>query len=175
AVAHVARRSGHHMNLERFIDEVPRYWERQLGEPQFIGTFIGPNMKWTAEYARFIETDGKDIDPALLDTVRKRLRWQTLIELGQRAGQGRTLERTQVAVIYPERRQLHEAANAIQQRWQEELGQLKEVPTKRIEHYLLGLMRRLRQRGAFHRSEEHTSELQSCFELVCRLQLVTNK
>src|SRR5699024_12249697 len=83
--------------------------------------------------------------------------------------------RTQVAVIYPERRQLHEAANAIQQRWQEELGQLKEVPTKRIEHYLLGLLRRLRQRGAFHRSEEHTSELQSCFELVCRLQLVTNK
>jgi len=148
-VAHVARRAGQTMNLERFIDEVPRYWERQLGPAQFIGTFIGPNMKWLPDYNRFLATEGKEITPSLLDAVRNRLRWQALIELGQRAGQGRTLERSLVAVIYPQRQKLHEVAKAIQLCWQEELGQLKEVSVQRVISYLLGLLRRLRQRGAF--------------------------
>src|SRR5699024_12528945 len=49
------------------------------------------------------------------------------------------------------------------------------VPNERRHCLIIGISKRCRSPGAALRSEEHTSELQSRFDLVCRLLLVKKK
>jgi DEAD/DEAH box helicase domain-containing protein len=151
AIANVVRGIGEGMALSRLIDEVPAYWQRKLetGE-RFVGTFIAPTMEWRAAYQHLVEqgelTPGSDL-PSL---IAKRLRWETLCEFGLRSRIGRTLERTATATVYPEQSGLQTAARELMKRLQEELGQLKQITEQQVLLFLLGVLTRLRQQGAFY-------------------------
>lgn len=151
ALAHVARNEGDNMALSRFIDEVPKYWQREFNnDAAFIGTFIAPNMQWLSGYQDLIDSKGTSISKSLLGFVAQRLRWEALTEFGLRSRIGRTLERSSVAVIQPDPDALEECINQILRHWQEELEQLRYLRVEEVRTFLLGFLNRLRQQGAFY-------------------------
>lgn len=151
ALAHVARHEGDNMALSRFIDEVPRYWQREFNnDAAFIGTFIAPNMQWLSGYQDLIESKGSAVSKSLLELVTQRLRWEALTEFGLRSRIGRTLERSSVAVIQPDPDALEECINQILRYWQEELEQFRYLTVEEVRTFLLGFLNRLRQQGAFY-------------------------
>ena len=150
AIAAVARKQGAGISLARFADEVPQYWSGQLEQAKdFVGTFIAPNMLWLNDYQEMLDT-GQDPSDDLQQLVTKRLRWEVLSEFGSRAHLGRTLERALVAGIAPDARRLQMLAGGVARLWREELGQLAGLEESRVLQYLLGVLERWRQLGAFH-------------------------
>ena len=151
ALAQVVRQEGDNMALSRFIDEVPRYWQRNLGDDaSFVATFIAPNMQWLSDYQQMLSSQGANVSDNLVHQVSQRLRWEALTELGLRSRIGRTLERSAVAVIQPDPMALSECARTLRQRWQEELGQFNGLQAGQVQTFLLGFLHRLRQGGAFY-------------------------
>ena len=151
ALAQVVRQEGDNMALSRFIDEVPRYWQRNLGDDaSFVATFIAPNMQWLSDYQQLLTSQGTDVSDNLVHQVSQRLRWEALTELGLRSRIGRTLERSAVAVIQPDPMALNECVRTLCKRWQEELGQFSELKPLQVHTFLLGFLHRLRQSGAFY-------------------------
>lgn len=151
ALAHVARNEGDNMALSRFIDEVPKYWQREFNnDAGFIGTFIAPNMQWLSGYQNLIESKGTVVSKPLLELVAQRLRWEALTEFGLRSRIGRTLERSSVAVIQPDPDALEDCINQILRYWQEELEQFRYLTVEQVRTFLLGFLNRLRQQGAFY-------------------------
>lgn len=151
ALAHVVRKEGDNMALSRFIEEVPRYWQRKLdNNASFVGTFIAPNMQWLSSYQQMLMTQGAEVRDDLLHLVSQRLRWEALTELGLRSRIGRTLERSAVAVIQPDPAALNGCVHTLLKHWQEELGQLRHLQPKQVQTFLLGFLHRLRQHGAFY-------------------------
>lgn len=151
ALAQVVRQEGDNMALSRFIDEVPRYWQRNLGDDaSFVATFIAPNMQWLSDYQQLLTSQGADVSDNLVHQVSQRLRWEALTELGLRSRIGRTLERSAVAVIQPDPMALNECVRTLCKRWQEELGQFSDLKPLQVHTFLLGFLHRLRQSGAFY-------------------------
>ena len=151
ALAQVVRKEGDNMALSRFIDEVPRYWLRTLGDDaSFVGTFIAPNMQWLSDYQQLLSSQGAKVSDNLVQQVSQRLRWEALTEFGLRSRIGRTLERSAVAVIQPDPMALSECARTLRQAWQEELGQLSALQAGQVQTFLLGFLQRLRQGGGFY-------------------------
>lgn len=151
ALAQVVRNEGDSMALSRFIDEVPRYWQRILhNDASFVGTFIAPNMQWLADYQQMLSSQGATLNPDLVNKVSQRLRWEALTELGLRSRIGRTLERSSVAVIQPDPTALQSCVRALLKQWQEELGQFSGLQPAQVQTFLLGFLHRLRQQGAFY-------------------------
>lgn len=150
AIAGVVRTVGEGMALSRLIEEVPAHWQRRLGSaPHFVGTFIAPNMEWMADYQQLVLQKELPAGSDLPEQITKRLRWETLSEFGLRARIGRTLERTAVATVYPELGRVQTAARELTARLREELGQLSAVTEAQVQHFVLGLLTRLRHQGAF--------------------------
>lgn len=151
ALAHVVRNEGDNMALSRFIDEVPRYWQRTLNnDASFVGTFIAPNMQWLSDYQQLLSSKGAAVSHDLVKQVSQRLRWEALTELGLRSRIGRTLERSSVAVIQPDPIALQSCARTLLKYWQEELGQFRNLKPAQVQTFLLGFLHRLRQHGAFY-------------------------
>ena len=148
AMAAVAREQGQ-SSLSRFIDEVPRYWRSQLPTTEdFVGTFIAPNMQWLNDYQK-MQQEGKVPSGNLPSMVEKRLRWEALTELSQRARLGRTLERSTIVTLQPDSHALEQLASRLIQLWREELGSLHELDTQQLTQYLVGLLNHWRLAGAF--------------------------
>lgn len=151
AIARVVREQGEGMALSRLIDEVPTYWQRALsGTDNFVGTFIAPNMEWLGDYQKLIAEGTLPKGSDLPHWVAKRLRWDTLVEFGLRSRIGRTLERTAVATVQVDLDALRDTASRLASQLREELGTLREASDAQVLTFLLGVLRRLRQAGAFY-------------------------
>lgn len=154
AIARVVREQGEGMALSRLIDEVPAYWRRTLPSAEdFVGTFIAPNMEWLSDYQRLLSDGCLPPGSDLPELVRKRLRWETMVEFGLRSRIGRTLERSAVAIAQADAASLRESAAALSRQLREELGTLRDIAELQVLRFLLGVMRRLRQVGAFFDEE----------------------
>ena len=88
---------------------------------------------------------GSDV-PAL---VKRRMRWDTLAELGYRSTIGRTLERTRAVAVGVDRDALTRACEAAHIRIREEIGSLRDLPVEPVRALVLGVLRRMKDRGAF--------------------------
>ena len=151
AIAGLIRDQGEDMSLGRLADEVPGYWRRKLGDAaQFVGTFIAPNMQWLAHYDGLRRTGSLPADSDLPDLVRRRLRWEVIVEFGLRAGTGRTLERTEVASVGVEGDALERTAERLVGRYREELESMRGTNSRDVKMFLWGVLTRLRQQGAFY-------------------------
>ncbi|TDQ39553.1 DEAD/DEAH box helicase [Thiopseudomonas denitrificans] len=150
AIAAVAREQGQNSSLAHFIDEVPRHWRSQLPTAEdFVGTFIAANMQWLNDYRSMMD-EGRLPGGNLLQMVEKRLRWETLSELGQHARRGRTLERSSIATLLPDNDELEQLSRTLLQQWREELGSLRDLEQPRLTAYLIGLLDHWRLTGAFY-------------------------
>ena len=127
----------------------------RLGEPgafdaeRFVSEFIAPDRQWLRGFVDLQRQGrlpaGSDV-PAL---VERRMHWDTLAELGYRSTIGRTLERTRAVAVGVDRDALTRAFEAAHTRIREEIGSLRDLPAEPVRALVLGVLRRMKDRGAF--------------------------
>ncbi|TAK52674.1 MAG: DEAD/DEAH box helicase [Betaproteobacteria bacterium] len=151
ALADFIRQQGEGFPLSRVADEFPRYWLDRCGSAAaFVGTFIAPNMDWLHGYRELREQGAIPPGSDVVSLVTRRLRWEVLVEFGLRSRIGRTLERTGAASVALDEPALRSTAARLATRLREELGGLRDARDSAVELFLLGLMTRARQMGAFY-------------------------
>ena len=115
---------------------------------RFVSEFIAPDRQWLRGFVDLQRQGrlpaGSDV-PAL---VARRMRWDTLAEIGYRATIGRTLERTRAVAVGVDRDTLMRACDAAHIRIREEIGSLRDVPAEPVRALALGILRRMKDRGA---------------------------
>ena len=119
---------------------------------RFVSEFIAPDRQWLRGFVDLQRqgrlSAGSDV-PAL---VERRMRWDTLAELGYRSTIGRTLERTRAVAVGVDHDTFPRACEAAHVRIREEIGSLRDLPAEPVRALVLGLLRRMKDRGAI-RSE----------------------
>ena len=135
--------------------EVPRWWRSDRGggfsPERFIAEFIAPDRQWLGEFRELQERGrlASDVLAELERLVATRLEWETLAELGYRSTIGRTLERTRTAAVGMDRADFLQASEAATLRLGEHFEAFRQLPANTAQALLLGVLRRMKDRGAF--------------------------
>ena len=115
---------------------------------RFVSEFIAPDRQWLRDFVALQREGrlppGSDL-PAL---VARRLRWDTLAELGYGSAIGRTLERTRAAAVGVDRDALERACREARLRIREAFGGLRDLGPAPVCALALGVLRRMKDRGA---------------------------
>ena len=115
---------------------------------RFVSEFIAPDRQWLRDFVALQREGrlpaGSDL-PAL---VARRLRWDTLAELGYGSAIGRTLERTRAAAVGVDRDALERACREARLRIREAFGGLRDLGPAPVRALALGILRRMKDRGA---------------------------
>ena len=117
-------------------------------EERFISEFIAPDRLWLRDFEALRDNGAVPAGSRLLSWVQRRVRWDTLAELTFGATIGRTLERTRVAAVGFDREALNRACETAAARIREEFGELRAIDDRCVRSLVLGVLRRMRDRGA---------------------------
>ncbi len=115
---------------------------------RFVGEFIAPDRRWLNDFRELEETGRLPRGSDLPELVERRMRWNTFAEFGQRSAIGRTLENTRTAAVGVDRATLDEACDTATARLGEELQGLRGAPAEVARALVLGIVRRMKDRGA---------------------------
>ena len=166
----VAATDSDHLSLADLLEQVVARWRNrwlgardqvshpdqvsqpdQLPQPdlaRFVGEFIAPDRRWLNEFRELESTGRLPADSTLPDLVEKRMRWDTIAEFGQRSAIGRTLENTRTAAVGVDGAPLAKACELAQRRLREEVEGLRDAPDRVARALVLGVVRRMKDRGA---------------------------
>ena len=144
--------------LSDLRQQVARWWRdaagRNFDAQRFIAEFIAPDRQWLGEF-RALQEQGHlaaDTLARLEGLVAERLAWETFAELGYRSAIGRTLERTRTVAVGLDGDAFAQALEAASQRLREHFEPFRELPPESTKALLLGILRRMKDRGAFRTS-----------------------
>ena len=135
-------------------DRVIEWWGRPdvnpsaFDEERFISEFIAPDRLWLRDFEALRKNGTLPAGSNLLSLVERRVRWDTLGELTFGAAIGRTLERTRAAAVGVDREALERASGKALLRIREEFGDLSGINELSARSLLLGILRRMKDRGA---------------------------
>ena len=115
---------------------------------RFASEFIAPDRLWLRDYVTLQREGRLPAGSRLPALVAERLRWDTLAELGYRSAIGRTLERTRVAAVGVQREALDRACGDAHLHIREKFGALRDVEPAVARSLVLGVLRRMKDRGA---------------------------
>ena len=124
-----------------------------LGDRDFVGTFIAPNLCWRAAYQDLLLCHQLPNDSKLVDLVRKRLHWEVHQAFGLHARLGRNLENTVSATAHIRRDLLAQVEDPLLQRLRNEFGELRALPLPWLRQFLVGFLYHVRTRGGI----DHTA------------------
>ena len=152
AIAHVvAARDG--VSLESLPGAVAQYWRELAGRPEdFVGEHIADDRRWMRDVLHLEREGSLPAGSILPKLVAERLEWETLREFTFGSGIGRTLERTGVAAVAMDRVRVEEACRRAHTRIREEVGVLRDMGDQAARAMVLGVLRRMKDRGAVRHS-----------------------
>ena len=140
--------------LGELPDRVIEWWgdadmnPSAFDEERFISEFIAPDRLWLRDFEALRKNGSLPAGSNLLSLVERRVRWDALGELTFGAAIGRTLERTRAAAVGVDREALDLAAGKALLRIREEFGELSGIDELCARSLLLGVLRRMKDRGA---------------------------
>lgn len=158
--------------LRQIVREIASFWvtdmtahyqgENQalLGEAAFLATFMPPDKTWRDAWRAFSDAaessragdvtelvSTRPIWDRLFNDVKERLVWETLLELGFRSENGRTVARTRSVIAFPSTSAIERTVRELVPLFTEQLGIVTTEQTLRS--FVTGLINRLRLTGAF--------------------------
>ncbi|MDX2504170.1 MAG: DEAD/DEAH box helicase [Gammaproteobacteria bacterium] len=141
----------HDMPLTHVADNLGPYWREKLDEETFCATFIAPNIEWLKDWDHLKSQGSLPEKSDLADSwVQRRMVWEVISEFGHGSRIGRTLERTGQVTVAPDIVQLQRSSESILTELQENIGELRDLDGRVLLQFLLGLLWKLRTRGAFY-------------------------
>ena len=142
------------ISLADLPDRMLAWWSRTdvnpaaFDEERFISEFIAPDRLWFRDFEALRDNGAVPAGSGLLSWVQRRVRWDTFAELTFGAAVGRTLERTHVAAVGVDLEALECACEIALRRIREDFGELRVIDEPCVRALVLGVLRRMRERGA---------------------------
>ena len=152
AIAHVvAAHDG--VSLERLPGAVAQHWRKLAGRPEnFVGEHIADDRRWMRDVLHLEREGSLRSGSNLPKLVAQRMEWEALREFTFGSGIGRTLERTGVAAVAMDRARVEKACRMAHTRIREEVGVLRGMGDQAARAMVLGVLRRMKDRGAVRHS-----------------------
>ncbi|WP_161598948.1 DEAD/DEAH box helicase [Aidingimonas lacisalsi] len=145
---------GQALSLDRLGTAFAESMRRQAGsDADFVGRWLAPNMAWLKDADHLLRESRLPADSDLPELVGRRLDWELHTELGLRSQIGRTLERQGRVTLTVDTTLLEAAAERLAHDWAQELPGIGEVSHEQTTRFLLGVLHRMRTRGAFAHPE----------------------
>ena len=116
---------------------------------RFVSDFLAPDRHWLQDFQQLRDSDGLPRGTDLPDLVKRRLKWDTLAEFGYLSNLEASLEQTGVAAVGFDVGAFNCAVDRAATQIREEIGEFKELPTRLVRQIALGLVRHMKDRGAY--------------------------
>ncbi len=142
------------LKLSEFARSVAAHAEQLPGgadtrsREDFVERFIAPDRSWLRAFKQFQERGRLPPKGSLPQLVRDRLEWEAFTEAGFGASRPHSIQRARVAAVGPDLATLRAAAAEAVQPLREEIGGLEDLSARRVTWVVLGILRRMLQRGA---------------------------
>ena len=138
------------MPLATVADQFVTFWQDRLTPEQFTATFIAPNLEWLRDWEALCDTgalpEGSNI---VREFIAPRLNWEVINEFGLGSRIGRTLERSNIAITAPDMAAVEQATEVALERLTSSIEAARDLNAGEVKQFILGLLWRLRSRGAF--------------------------
>ena len=140
--------------LERVVD----WWSdagqnpEAFDEQRFVSEFIAPDRMWLRDFETLRQDGHLPTGSNLSELVKQRLRWDTFAELTFAGTIGRTLERTQTTAVGFDHQGVRLACDRVLVRVPEHFGELHHIEEVHARSLVLGVLRRMKERGAVESS-----------------------
>lgn len=133
---------------QRFLE----YWKQKRAEPDFIATFLPPDMNWLDDYEHLRQTGALPQGSDLMRRLERRLDWEIWSEYTFDCRIGRTLEKTGASTleIVPDR--WADLVAAALEKLREHTG-LRKLDRETLERFLAGFLINLKNKGGVFQSE----------------------
>lgn len=152
AVDYLEKNSMAGSSLADFLNHQNDYYHRRYdNEAEYIVRFIAPNMTWMREYDAVLRNNPAGPErKLLLDWIGRRIRLESLLELGMRCRIGRTLEKSGCAALAFDQPLMERVAVVTMERCHNEIGLRREaIDHDDWLHLTAAFLNLLRTRGAF--------------------------
>jgi len=141
-------------DLATLCAELGPDWRARLNDTtnpdaHFVATFLPPDMAWRRDWESLTTDNKLPASSQLPEWVGRRLGWEALMAVGLQSLSGRSLERSGRAVAYLPPADIARWAEQALPRLQAEIAELAGTDHTTLCHFIAGLTRRLRTRGAF--------------------------
>ena len=136
----------------RFLD----FWRKELGDLDFIGIFLAPNMEWLPDYESLVKEGRLPPGSNLLKLVERRTAWEIIGEFGFNSRIGRTLEKSGAAIAYADPQRVERMTGQLMERLRERAGGFDSMKSDEASSLLHGLIHRLRTLGGIYHAELDT-------------------
>ncbi len=140
----------HFLDLtDRFFD----YWLNELpSAAEFISTFLPPDLMGIHQYRDYTDPilsqqRKLDLEKELIDILKQRISWEITIEYGLNLRLGRTLSKSLCSTAFIQPEIIESRSSELIKTLQNEIGQLKNVSSPKIQKFLMGFLIRLLERG----------------------------
>ncbi len=134
-------------SIQDIADGLIKAQRTDLGDSNFVGTFIAPNMTWMNDYETLVRTGNLPPNSQLPSKVAKRLKWEIFDNLGLNAQRGRTLEKTLSAAVSVDEKLLNTWIEAVLKDLRAEYAGLQELSKLHLTQFMTGIIYRLRTSG----------------------------
>lgn len=129
------------------------FWRKELGELDFIGLFLAPNMEWLDDFETLKKEGRLPSGSNLLKLVERRAAWELVAEFGFGSRIGRTLEKSGAAIAFVDPKRLDTSATQLCERLRQKAGGFGTVKEEEARSLLEGLIHRLRTSGGIYHAE----------------------
>lgn len=133
----------------RFLD----FWRKELGDLDFIGIFLAPNMEWLPDYESLVKEGRLPANSNLLKLVERRTAWEITAEFGFNSRIGRTLEKSGAAIAFIDPQRIEVVSEKMLMQIRERAGGLGSLNRTEAKSLLQGLIHRLRTGGGIYHAE----------------------
>jgi DEAD/DEAH box helicase domain-containing protein len=131
-------------------DRFPAKWLAKLGQEDFVGTFIPPQIEWMQEFEDFRDSHKLPLGSRLPSRVVDRLKWEVVREFGMQCRIGRTLEKSGAAATHLTEELFDQATDQITKDLREMSGAFASIVADDVRHLIAGLSEHLRTNGGIH-------------------------
>lgn len=137
-------------SVAKFQTGFADYWFDRLPVDEFVARFIAPNITWMREYEHLLDKGrltGTAQTRQLVETIKARISYEALLELGMRSHIGRTMEKSAAMAVEFDGESVEYAAGIMGQLVENEKGIHVDLGILiRVAH---GVLQLLRTQGAY--------------------------
>lgn len=148
ALQRVVQTANRELTLAEAPEAFVHYWSSQLDDPTYIATFLAPNMLWFRDYAFLCQHGQLPENSDLSEKVNQRIGWEIFSEYGFTARIGRSLEKSNASVAYPDAERFGDVVQRILELLRNEIGGLRQLDALTVRRFLAGLLVHLKNQGA---------------------------
>lgn len=141
--------AGRPLTLAALYPAFARHWQERLGLAGFVANFLPPQLNWLRDAETLFATGELPADSDVPRLMANVLPWVVLAEFGQDAHVGRTLPATLTASVQVDDGLCEQATAALAARLGEEIEILADVPAHQVRRFIVGLLARLQEIGAW--------------------------